>query len=174
MSVDANVRPMREVLSAKAKSHSHVWLVVVFALLRLAEVADWIYFKGGHGRTPLSDSFFGQQITGWLIIQALLTTGMLVGLWYRERWVRGLLKTWLFVELIVSGISMASAMYTGSAFPVELLCGAMLRSGVIIILSYVRDIRLFLSTYYMDTYTTSLPRRSSQLTVSPVYTGQGS
>jgi hypothetical protein len=161
---------MREILSAKAKSRSHVWFLVIFALLNLAEIADWIYFKGSPGRPQLSDSFFGQQFNGWLIIQALLTTGMLVGLWYRERWLRGFLNLWLVVLLIVSGISVASAMYARSVFPIELLCGAILRLAVLIVLSRVRDIRLFLSTYYMDTYTASSPRRSPQLTTSPAFT----
>ena len=168
MSASADTRPIREIISARARTRSHIWLLVIFVLLRCAEVADWLYFHGGQARTPLSEVYLHQEMTGWLAAQALLTTVMLVGLWYRERWVRALLKTWLTVEMIVSGIAMAGAVYTWSVFPSTLLIGAALRVIVLFILSYPRDMRLFLSTSYMETYTTL--RREPRPAAAPVYT----
>jgi hypothetical protein len=77
---------------------------------------------------------------------------MLLGLWYRQRWVRGIFKIWLGVELVVSCIVMAWAARVGSVFPLALLLAASLRLAVLLALSYARDIRLFLSVAYFDTY----------------------
>jgi len=124
----------------------------MFVLLRLAEIADWGYFTSGQARQQLLGSFSHQDIVGWLLSNALLTTAMLVGLWFRQRWVKGILKTWLTVELVVSCIAMALAARQWSAFPAALLVAATLRLIVLLALTYARDIRLFLSVAYFDTY----------------------
>src|SRR5712672_1053537 len=102
METNSRHRPLRELISAKYRARSQVWILGMFVLLRLAELADWGYFTSGQARQQLLGSYSHQDIVGWLLSNALLTTAMLVGLWFRQRWVKGILKTWLTVELVVS------------------------------------------------------------------------
>ena len=152
MDISSRQRPIRELISAKYRARSQVWLLGMFVVLRLAELADWGYFTSGQARQQLLGIYSPQEIIGWLASSALLTTAMLLGLWYRQRWVRGIFKIWLGVELVVSCIVMAWAAHLGSVFPVALLLAATLRLAVLLVLSYARDIRLFLSVAYFDTY----------------------
>ena len=152
MEVNSKYRPIREIVSAKYRARSQVWLVGMFVLLRLADLVDWTYFTSGPARQLLLVGYSHQGVIGWLVSNALLTTAMLVGLWFRQRWVRGVLKVLLGMELVVSCIAMASAASMSSAFPAALLVSTGLRLVVLLVLSYARDIRLFLSVAYFDTY----------------------
>jgi hypothetical protein len=149
-------RPPRrpdEIRSARARVRAHVWLALIFVLLRLADGADWIYFHAGQIGVQLLGVDAQHNSAGWLVGKGLLTTAMLVGVWYRERWVNGLLKLWLGIELVVAATAMVSTLYLTSAFPASLLLGAGLRLTALLILTYARDMRLFLSKSFMPIYT---------------------
>ncbi len=156
-------RPPRrpdEIRSAKARARAHVWLALIFVLLRLADGADWLFFHAGRAGLQLFGVDAPQNSAGWLAAKALLTTAMLAGLWYRQRWLDGLLKLWLGAELIVAATTMASALYLASVFPASLLLGMGLRLVALLILSSARDIRLFLSVSFMPIYTWEPRQRS--------------
>jgi hypothetical protein len=161
--VRRETRPPRrpdEIKSARAQARSHAWFVIIFVLLRLAEVGDWLYFQTAQAAVQFFGGDVQQNGGAWLAAKALLTTAMLAGLWYRQRWVEGLLKAWLGVELIVSATALASTVYLTSVFPSALLLGMGLRLVALLILSCAKDIRLFLSVSFMPIYTW-VPRQKS-------------
>jgi hypothetical protein len=152
MGANPRHRPIREVVSARYRARAQVWLLGMFVLLRLAEGADWVFFTGALARQQLPGGYSQEEVIGWLAATALLTTAMLVGLWFRQRWVRGIFKIALVAQLILTGIVMAWAVHLWAVFPMSLFLAATLRLAVLWAISFAKDIRLFLSVAYFDTY----------------------
>ena len=147
-------RPARrpdEILSAKARVRAQIWLLLIFGMLAVAGVTDWLYFQSRPAGVQFLDGNLQRFGIGWSVTNALLTTSMLAGLWNRERWLKGLFQTWLGMEVLASGVLGLSGAFFG-AFPAILLVGMTLRLAALLIFTHKTVIRLFLSTAFMELY----------------------
>jgi hypothetical protein len=129
------------------RQRAGVWLLVLFALMQLANLTDYFFITQKEPALEVSRERVVVQLA-ILGAGAVATAIMLVGLWRRHRWMRWILKAGLIAQMTLSFLVAVSVSLSVGEFPVLIILSGVVRLTALLILSYARALRLYLSVVY--------------------------